>query len=61
MAKRILITINEDIEKWLNEESQRTGATISEVVRRAIIAQSKKDIKEVKHGGYRKRNTTTEN
>jgi len=57
MAKRILITINEDIEKWLNDESERTGATISEVVRRAIVAQSKEEIKPVKHGGYRERKT----
>lgn len=53
MAKsnRVILSINDDMRKWLEDEAKRTGAPISEIIRRAIRAYSDQDMKPVKHGG----------
>jgi hypothetical protein len=56
MAKthRIILSIKDDMRAWLEAEAARTEVSVSEVIRRAIAAQSQLPIEvakqdEVKH------------
>ena len=55
MSKRIMITISKELEDYLETERLETGASVAEIVRRAVSDRYRIANRDMKRGGWKPR------